>query len=690
MNLMITAILALGILSNTVTEYVPSDLDNNTPVYGSDTELYYDVPSSFNTIEEVKSRYPDTRNQNPYGTCWAVSSIGLAEFDLINDGYADRNIDLSELQLAYFTFNSVVDPLGGTEGDSAKYYNENATANYLNYGGNYAMASRRLAQWVGAVNESDVPYSKAADVLVNGLDDEYAYKGNVAHLQNAYMINIKQNPTDVKQQIMEHGAVGIMYYHNSFNVSTGPNGDDCNYYDTALSGGSHAVMVVGWDDNYSKDNFMWNQPANDGAWLVRNSWGRDTDYFWMSYETYSLSDTAWAFDFSADDGFDNNYQIDGGLDVYPSAQYSTMANVFTAKNDADVESETLKAVSVSFTKYTSVNYTIEVYTDLTDVKNPTSGTRQDSAVTQGTTAYAGIYTIELADEVEIQPGSSFAIVVSVDKYALDYEQATTIATGDKLDIIVWDCKVSLNNQKTFYKSGGRFYAFPWGNLCVKAFTSDNLKNDTPDIPVTPGKPDDSNPDKGNNTDSVSDADTIIGIMEAKVNPGQASFEVPLYIVAAAVKGSDELICPTGYGIKNTGSREMGVVKFSIERLNTTEHGGWKIAAPGSVVREAKTMTLTIGDIGMPALDDNKMYADIDIKASDNVFYDAAGARYKQIEVNGILDLPLSGTVDGSRVISDVKAVPQFKVTYTVSALDENGQPIGNVYVGNNKAAAFPE
>ncbi len=468
-----------------VSGYIQSDLDYNTPVYENEIALYSDVPSSYGSIAEVRSTYPENRNQNPYGTCWAFSSIGLAEFDLINDGMADKNIDLSELQLAYFTFNSVTDPLGGTEGDSAKYYNENASNNYLNYGGNYEMASRRLAQWVGVVKESDVPYSTAGSVLTGGVSDEYAYNADVTHLRNAYLINIKQNPTDVKRQIMEHGAVGVMYYHDDFNLSTGPNGNEYNYYDTSSSGGGHAVMVVGWDDNYSKDNFIWKQPTGNGAWLIRNSWGSYVDYFWMSYETFSLSDTAWVFDFIANDGFDNNYQLDGGLETVANKQYTTMANVFTAKTDADVKSETLKAVSVSFTHNASVNYTIEVYTDLTDVKNPTSGTKQGSATTQGTTAYAGIYTIELADEVEIQPGSSFAIVVSTNnKCALEYEQAMTIATGDNLETIVWDCTVSLNNQKTFYKSGSRFYAWPWGNLCVKAFTSDN-KYGTPDTPVTP-------------------------------------------------------------------------------------------------------------------------------------------------------------------------------------------------------------
>lgn len=104
-------------------------------------------------MDEITVAYPPNRDQNSYGTCWAFSALGLAEFDLINDslkgnGSFDKNIDLSELHLAYFTYNSVLDPLGGTEGDSAKYYNEKAQNSYLNYGGNYAMAARRLAPMV--------------------------------------------------------------------------------------------------------------------------------------------------------------------------------------------------------------------------------------------------------------------------------------------------------------------------------------------------------------------------------------------------------------------------------------------------------------------------------------------------------------------------------------------------------------
>lgn len=68
-----------------------------------------------------------------------------------------------------------------------------------------------MGQWCGPVSESDVPYSKVAsngytastiDAFLNtGLSDEYAYSKDKAHLENTYMINIKENASDVKKAI---------------------------------------------------------------------------------------------------------------------------------------------------------------------------------------------------------------------------------------------------------------------------------------------------------------------------------------------------------------------------------------------------------------------------------------------------------------------------------------------------------
>lgn len=453
---------------------VISEYADDVPYYNSEVEAYADIPAHY---ELDKNMFPDVRNQNPYGTCWAFAALGLSEFDLIKRGLANKSIDLSELQLAYFVYNSALDPLGGTEGDQSKYYNGSTSYSYLNRGGTYEYAVRRLSQWSGAVNESDVPYNTTTinNVLENGLSDEYAYSKDVAHLENAYVMSLKNNTDDVKRAIMLNGAVGVQYYHSDNYLLWNSDKQLWTYYDPNTTGGGHNVMIVGWDDNFSKDNFVGNKPTNNGAWLIRNSWGFIQSYFWMSYENNSLLDAAWAFDMNTADNYDNNYQLDGGIDSYNVSnticQYKTYSNVFSVENKDSVASENLKAVSLSFTHVSNVNYKVEIYTDLKN-SNPYSGTKQAEATTEGTTTYAGLYTVPLNKTIELKPGSSFAVVVTTDKYALDYEQGVNWELdGQK----VWDAPVSLNSGKSFYGNSNYQWGWYWGNFCVKAFTTNNYK-----------------------------------------------------------------------------------------------------------------------------------------------------------------------------------------------------------------------
>lgn len=250
-------------------------------------------------------------------------------------------------------------------------------------------------------------------------------------------------------------------------------------------------MAVGWDDNYSKDNFRDGvKPEKDGAWLIRNSWGDGTgsyynqSYFWMSYETFSLSDTAWVFDFSANDGYDNNYQVDGGLNVARQESYRKLANVFTTQTKQGVSSEDLKAVSLSITFKTNVNYTIEIYTDLKDKTKPTSGTKQETATTTGQTTYAGVYTIPLKEAVNLKPGTSYSVVVTTDIPAIDLE-AAMVGDVNYNNEMVWENHASSDNTASYYFYGtGLAYSHSWnyknvyGNFCIKAFTANNVEKDS--------------------------------------------------------------------------------------------------------------------------------------------------------------------------------------------------------------------
>lgn len=452
--------------------YIENELDNDAPV------VFYNNAAvqerSYNSdIAALRSAYPAVGDQNPYGTCWAFSVASLAMIDMMIDNRVENNsVDYSELQLAYFLYNSPSnDPLNGT-GEDITTYSDNETS-YLDRGGNYTFSIRRLAQWAGFTTESVVPYTSAGSL--SSLGDEYAYNYNKARLENAYRISISENSNDVKAMIKKHGAVGISYLHNNTALAYSSSANAYTYYDNAVSGYGHMVVIVGWDDDFAVENFSSNanRPTSNGAWLCRNSWGNYCDYFWMSYETASINDAAWVLDFTTADNYDNNYQYDGALNIY-HVGYTKAANVFTVRTD-DGKGETLKAVSVSMTNESQVNYKIEVYRGLTG-DNPTSGTLVSQATTQGIATYAGYHTIPLISSVELNEGEKFSIVVTVDKSgALDHEYNQSVRYVDSADNELYMFGSGSKKGQSFSYIDGQFYDdyYIGGNYCIKAFTDNN-------------------------------------------------------------------------------------------------------------------------------------------------------------------------------------------------------------------------
>ena len=60
---------------------------------------------------------------------------------------------------------------------------------------------------------------------------------------------------------MNHGAVTAYFKWDTKYYS-----DTYNSFYIPSSGVNHAVAVVGWDDNFSKNNFRAGTPAGNGAW----------------------------------------------------------------------------------------------------------------------------------------------------------------------------------------------------------------------------------------------------------------------------------------------------------------------------------------------------------------------------------------------------------------------------------------
>ena len=439
--------------------------------------------SSYNTYEEVINKYPGTRDQNPYGTCWAFAATALAELDMVHDGDANKNdMNLSELQVAYFNFNTTLDPFGYLNGDSVA-----PSRNFLDNGGNMLYTMNTLAQGKAFTTEEKVPYSWARENYDVSIPSTYAFDNSVS-LDQLRIIDLNDEAT-VKQAIIDNGAVYISYgYYKDF----------CDYYDKNYYcpeeyEANHDVVIVGWDDNYKASNFAYTPPG-DGAWLVRNSWTTNTkqsvfSYFYISYYDGTLEDIAFSMD-CVTTKYDNIYQHDGGI-YHTNIYVEAAANVFTVA-DTGSPTQQLEAVRLTFTNDFDIHYQIDIYKNLTSNSDPTSGTLQTAATTTGWTSNAGIYTVPLDAPVVLKPGDTYSIVVTAlngfagyDYNVAGFDVETSVDSWFSTEVNI-DPGESFMYYDSYYGWEDLYYE-GWvgdGNLSIKGLTTDSNKLVKPELKVS--------------------------------------------------------------------------------------------------------------------------------------------------------------------------------------------------------------
>ena len=368
-------------------------------------------------------------DQGNTNICWAYATASASETSVLKDKLDSNTKDtlrFSPTQIAYRTHNREADPLGNTVGVDSNDKWDVTGSSYNTF--------LMLSQWCAPV-AGNVPAK--AD----------AYENNLYRLLDAEQIDLYETGAyriaEIKKAIAKYGAITGSYF----------NAREESYYNTKGETGdgiSHAMTIVGWDDTIPASNFRPKTASQNGGWIIKNSYN-SLPYFYLSYDS-AIGNTC-GFKYANKSEFDFNYFYDNVSEAPMRSENNSkcVSNVFKAKKGDEQHNEYVKAVNVATYGY-NLNCQVKVYTNLTDPKNPESGTL--SASGERILEYGGYHTITLNNFAKIDKGTYYSVVVSVS------------SNNGKSAYILYSLNTSEN---THYKSSNGWNSINYAGR-IKAYT----------------------------------------------------------------------------------------------------------------------------------------------------------------------------------------------------------------------------
>lgn len=500
--------------------------------------------SRFNLAEELNLR---VEHQKSTTECWAFSLLKAVETNkALKNGLRDIE-DFSERHMDYATSRTFTD---GT--NEAGFYREVGNGGLLPVGLAY------LINGQGAVVESDMPFkdeekkislseiNKPVNTIVNDYSTLPTIHKEYEKDSNGNTVSVKYKKPNgseyteselnavrkiIKEHLVENGAIASMtggsyveYYNNSnpFKASA----YNCNITTKIRD---HAITIVGWDDNYPKENFGdGRMPSTDGAYIVLNSYGDtsfDNGYLYISYEDYFIEEEIYGISSTGNVDYDSIYQNDYyggafkvGLDTQQKGSIGTVYNRDKNKN------EILDSVGVTLANYAN----IEIYVNPEDASFATN--KLIKVAESSEVLEPGFHRIDITP-IKLT-GESFSIVIKQSSesggfyFQLEANMPNTsyaLVTSENRSYIAlngntWTNISNLNVNGIDMKTA---------DVCIKAYTVEGEEVEEPDEDTnTPGdeqdnnnpeevpptnpdieNPDDDNTDNDNTNDDNIDQDT---------------------------------------------------------------------------------------------------------------------------------------------------------------------------------------
>lgn len=397
------------------------------------------IPKTFSWADYGKK--PTVRDQGSLGTCWALTAAEAVESALLPQTHLVLSADHISLQNGF-----------DIEQDE---------------GGDYSMIMSYMADFKGPVTEEEDPYG-----------DGRSPQGLKAAVHVGEMRLLEGMSADrIRHMIYRFGAVQTSLSMDRTRTDRSRsfyyNEETCSYYDPVTEPLNHDVLVLGWDDTYSKNNFR-KQPAHDGAWICQNSWGAGfgrNGIFYVSYEDANVfrkggiayTDVRAAGDAARVLETDSlGWQARQGY----GNDSAWFAGVFETESPQVLEAAGLYAVGPA-TAWRMV--LVENFSGTDSLSEAASG-KSGIPLGCGWIESPGFYTLRLSQPLSLPAGERFAVIVFVDTPGTGRPVAVETRKDRYTDTVSLDGRESyISEDGTSWERTQTAYRT---NVCLKLYTSD--------------------------------------------------------------------------------------------------------------------------------------------------------------------------------------------------------------------------
>ena len=384
------------------------------------------------------------KHQGHMGACWTFATLNNLESAILKACGIEYDFSENHLlhsMIRYSPYGTISDSEGGEAVTGASY----------------------LLAWFGPILEEEDNYDEVGKL------SPFLTENNIIHIQDVIYIPNDEIPngSKIKSAILNYGSVNGNYYAE-YGTEGYYNPKTSSQYTNESITSNHEILVIGWDDNYSANNFLITPPG-DGAWIIKNSWGPDfgdNGILYLSYYDKTFVATPNLIDFSMGIIIENtihynkNYQHDFAWEgnFADSSMFGEDNGTITYSNQYEATDDDLIAAVGTYFNQSGINYTVEIYVN-----------NQLKLTQDGISPYCGFHTIKLNEYIPIKKGDLFKARITSN--AMPY-------------VICQVSRVHYSGNESFYYHNGEWIDLYTSNLmiaCLKVYTIDNLPIMTEDL-----------------------------------------------------------------------------------------------------------------------------------------------------------------------------------------------------------------